>query len=98
MLSSRHAEVFRQFYPKLVAMLPMDDPTFTAKLYNRELLPSNLKASVSARNTPQDKSTYFLDNAIKIDQNLEVLFAVMDDSGYEGVKELAKWMRAACEC
>ena len=97
MLSSRHVEVFRQFYPKLVAMLPMDDPTFTAKLYNRELLPINLKASVSSQHTSKDKSAHFLDNAIKIDQNLEVLFVVMDDSGYDGVKELAKQMRAACE-
>ena len=98
MLSSRHAEVLRRFYHKLVATLPMDDSIFIAKLHNRELLPGNLKASVSARHTSQDKSNHFLDNGIKIDQNLEVLFAVMDDSGYEAVKELAKQMRAACEC
>ena len=98
MLTGRHAEVFRKFYPELVDMLPMDDPKFTAKLYNRDLLPSNLKDMVSAQVTPRNKSTFFLDKGIKIDLNLEALVAVMVGSEYEGVKELAKQMRAACEC
>ena len=98
MLSSRHAEVLRQFYPELVATLPMDDSIFIATLYNRELLPSNLKASVSAQHTSKDKSAFFLDKGIKIDKDLEALVAVMVGSEYEGVKELAKQMRATCEC
>ena len=98
MLTGRHAQVFRQFNPELVDMLPMDDSTFTAKLYSRELLPSNLKNLVSAQVTTRDKSAFFLDKGIKTDQNLEVLVAVMIGSENEGVKELAKQMRAACEC
>ena len=99
-LTDRRAEVFQQFYPDLVNVLPMNDVTFIAILFKRDLLSGNLKDLISAKNTRQEKSTYFLDNSIKIniDRNLEILFTAMDNSGYKNVKELAKRMRAACEC
>ena len=98
MSSGRHAKVFQQFYYQLAKILPMDDPTFTALLFSSNLLPGNLKDSVSAKPTPKEKSIHFLDKAIKDkEENLEILFKVIDDSDFEAVKVLVKQMRTECE-
>jgi len=57
-------KIYIQFYPKLVAVLPMDDATFIAQLYSHDLLPGNGKAMVAAQQTRADKASYFLDKHI----------------------------------
>ena len=51
--------VFQNFYTKLVDILPMDDVTFMADLYGSDLLPGDLKDSISARDTQKKRSAYF---------------------------------------
>ena len=93
--------VFQSFYTKLVDILPMDDATFMADLYGSDLLPGDLKSSISARDTQKKKSAYFLDNAIKpsvtsdVGTSFSKLVTVMEKSEYENVKVLAKQIREA---
>jgi len=88
-------EVFQFFYVQLVKKLPMDDATFTAKLFSRGLLPGDCKDQVKSKATRADKATYFLDHVIK--PSLEDTFVtfnkllkVMEDSEYDDMKELVK--------
>jgi len=89
-------EVFRQFYSKLVNILPMDDATFIAELYQHNLLPGNLKDLISAQLTQKNKVAYFLDNAIKpsvtsgVGISFSDLLTVMENSEYDNVKTLSK--------
>ena len=90
------SEVFRQFYVKLIKILPMNDPLFTAELFASDLLPGYLKQKIEAEKTPVDKAKCFLDH--KISSNVSVgystsfnkLLDVMEDSGNDSLKELAK--------
>jgi len=90
--------VFRDFYPQLVEMLPMDDVTFLSKLYTVNLLPGNVKDQVQSMNTSADKAAHFLDHVIKPSVTISVsslddLIKVMEDGEYDGVKKLAKLIR-----
>ncbi|XP_065917333.1 NACHT, LRR and PYD domains-containing protein 12-like isoform X3 [Dysidea avara] len=95
--------VFQHFYPRLVEILPMNDVTFLSKLYSVKLLPGNMKDQVQACPTQADKATYFLDHVIKpsvisgVGKSFDSLLAVMENSEYDGVKELAKMMRNRME-
>jgi len=74
----------------------MDDVTFIAKLYSRNLLPGDTRDEVESQATRARKAAYFLDHVIK--RSLSTAFAgsfnellkVMEDSEYDDVKELAK--------
>jgi len=61
----KSADVFREFYSKLVQMLPMDDAYFIASLYSNNLLPGNLKDEVKSKPTRADKVSHFLDKMIE---------------------------------
>ena len=92
-------EIFQKFYFKLVKTLPMNDVIFMAKLYSRGLLHGDLKEAIQSLPTSVNKSSYFLDNAIKPSltyddaSGFDVLLNIMEDSEYESVKELAKLIR-----
>ena len=92
-------KIFQQFYPKLVKTLPMDDAFFMAVLYSRDLLPGNHKEHIESLHTSAKKSSYFLDHVIKPSvtsgdaSRFDELLNVMEDSEYQGVKELAKLIR-----
>ena len=60
------SEVFQQFFVKLIKILPMDDPLFTAELFTCDLLPGNLKQKIEAKETRVDKATCFLDDKISL--------------------------------
>ena len=90
------SEVFRQFYVKLVKKLPMDDSLFTAELFTCGLLSDNLKQKIKAKETRVDKATCFLDDKISPDVSVgystsfNKLLDVMEDSGNDSLKKLAK--------
>ena len=98
-------EIFQRFYARLVKTLPMDDAVFTAELYSSNLLPTDLKEHIeshAALPTLAGKASYFLDHMIKPSvtsdeggRQFYELLRVMDDSDYQGVKELAKQIRDA---
>ena len=97
-------EIFRQFYARLVKTLPMDDAVFIAELYSSDLLPADLKEHIESNALPTlpKKASYFLDHMIKPGvtsdeggRQFYELLRVMDDSDYQGVKELAKQIRDA---
>ena len=81
----------------------MDDATFIAELYKHGLLPGDLKELVSVQPSQRNKSTYFLDNAIKpsvttdVGTSFSCLLTIMENSEYENVKSLAEqiksWLR-----
>ena len=62
-----------------------------------------MKDQVQACPTQADKATYFLDHVIKpsvisgVGKSFDGLLAVMENSEYDGVKELAKMMRNRME-
>ena len=92
-------KVFQKFYATLVKTLPMNNAIFMAELYSRDLLPDNLKEHVESLATSAKKASYFLDYVIKPSVTIgdasrfDDLLNVMEDSEYQGVKELAKLIR-----
>ena len=94
------SEVFKQFYDKLVVILPMNDVTFTARLVSHGLLPGNVSDQVKSLTTSSDKASHFLDCVIKtavtigVDRSFNELLNVMEDSKYSTVKELAVQIRS----
>ena len=95
------SEVFKEFYCKLVETLPMNDALFIAKLYSCDLLPDDNKEHVQSLPTSANKAMYFLDHVIKpsvttgVGSSFDQLLNVMEDSGDEVVKELAKLIRTS---
>jgi len=93
------SKVFQQFYPQLVEMLPMKDVTFLSKLFSANLLPDDVKDVVESKPSQASKASYFLDHVIKssvitgVGRSFDDLIKVMEDSEYNGVKELAKLIR-----
>ena len=96
------SEVFKEFYSKLVETLPMNDVTFVAKLYSHDLLSRELKNQLNLSDkTPAVKATIFLDSVIEpsvisdIGSSFDKLLNVMEDSEYQGVKELVEQIRTS---
>ncbi|XP_065901494.1 NACHT, LRR and PYD domains-containing protein 3-like isoform X2 [Dysidea avara] len=93
------SKVFQHFYPQLVEMLPMNDVTFLSKLFSVNLLPGNVKDQVRSISTRADKVTHLLDYVIQpsvmtgVGRSFDDLIKVMEDSEYDGMKELAKLIR-----
>jgi len=91
--------VFQHFYAKLVKTLPMDDAVFIAELFSANLLPDDVKDQVKSMSTRAEKATHFLDHVIQpsvmtgVGRNIDDLIKVMENSEYNGVKELAKLIR-----
>lgn len=94
-------EAYKQFYSKLVETLPMDDAIFIAKLYSSDLLPDDLKEHVESLTTRAKKAMYFLDHVIKpsvtsgVGSSFDDLLNIMEDSEYQGVKELSEQIRTS---
>ena len=92
-------QVFQDYYPKLVEVLPMNDATFIAELVPHGLLPGDLKHQLEAQNTLKHKATHFLDNAIKPsiiigdDNSFTKLLSVMADGDFQSVRNLAKQIK-----
>jgi len=93
------SKVFQHFYAKLVKTLPMDDAVFIAELFSANLLPDDVKDQVKSMSTRADKATHLLDHVIQpsvmtgVGRSFDDLIKVMEDSEYDGVKELAKLIR-----
>ena len=92
-------EVFKQFYVELVTMLPVDDTIFLAKLFSCDLLPGNLMNQVMAKQTRADKAVCFLNGKINCDisigdfRSFDKLLSLMEDSGNDSLKGLAKTIK-----
>ena len=89
------AEVYKQFYARLVKALPMDDVTFIAELYSRDLLPGDARDLVKSLATRASKAAYFLDHVIEPSlansiSSFNKLLKVMENCEYDNVKELAE--------
>ncbi|XP_065919171.1 protein NLRC5-like isoform X2 [Dysidea avara] len=97
------SEIFLDYYPKLVELLPMDDKLFIAKLHGKKLFPGNLKAHIESLPTSAEKANKFLDAVIQPSDNnndmtdLSLLLSVMKDSGYNRVKGLAEEIMSTLE-
>ena len=95
------SDVFKEFYSKLVKTLPMDDALFIAELYSRDLLPDDVIEHVQSLPTKANKAMYFLNHVIKpsvttsVGSSFDQLLNIMEDSEYQGVKELAKLIRTS---
>ena len=93
------SKVFQHFYAKLVKTLPMDDVVFIAELFSANLLSGEARHLVDSKPTPASKAKYFLDHMIEpsvttgVGSSFDDLIKVMEDSEYDGVKELAKLIR-----
>jgi len=93
-------QVFEDNYEALVTSLPMDDAIFIAKIHSKRLLPGNLKSTIESQKTSADKATVFLDKAIEPSLKndditpLKKLLTVMEDSGNDSLKKLAKTIRS----
>jgi len=96
-------QVFQDNYEALVTSLPMDDVIFIAKIHSRRLLPGDIKAKLKKLDTPAEKATEFLDQMIepflKNDDvtPLKKLLTVMEDSGNDSLKKLAKTIRSVLD-
>ena len=83
-MSTDHIEkIFQERYSELVNILPMNDDTFIAELFSKELLPGDLKQSVSAQYTKTKRAAYFLDYAISpsVGESFKILLEVMYTTG-----------------
>ncbi|XP_065900737.1 NACHT, LRR and PYD domains-containing protein 3-like isoform X3 [Dysidea avara] len=93
------SKVFQHFYAKLVKTLPMDDAVFIAEMFSANLLPDDAKDLVESKPSRASKASYFLDHMIKpsvltgVGRSFDDLIKVMEDSEYDGVKELAGMIR-----
>ena len=96
-------QLFEDNYEALVTSLPMDDAIFVAKLRSKQLLPGNLKSTIESQKTSADKATVFLDKAIEPSLKndditpLKKLLTVMEDSGNDLLKKLAKTIRSTLD-
>jgi len=95
------AEVFKEFYSKLVKTLPMNDAVFIAELVSNDLLPGDLEEQLESQRTLADKATHFLKRVIKPSvsssdgSSFDRLLNVMEDSEYEHVRNLTKLIRTS---
>ena len=94
-------DVYDDYYPKLIRVLPMNDSLFIAQLYSNKFLPGDAKESVMVRPTRADKATFFLDNYIvkgfdddgMSNQLFIELIRVMEKSDDLVLKSVAKEIR-----
>ena len=57
--------VYNHFLPQLTKSLPMKDPSFLAKLAEKELFYGNTKSKVKSYSTDAEAAEYFLDKIIE---------------------------------
>ena len=94
---------FKEFYTKLVKVLPMNN--ISSDLYSHDLLPGDHKAKIKALDTQKEKAEYFLDHVIEpgmaigyTGQFVEML-KVMENSDDPPVKflveEIKKYLKSS---
>ena len=89
------SEVYNQFYPNLVEVLPMNDQQFFKSLVSSGLLSGDLLNQVETRETPAEKAKCFLVNKISNDvsrgyfESFYELLNKMRDSGNDNVQASA---------
>ena len=59
-------EAFNKISIELHKILPLDDPIFLEVLEQKRLLPGDTRSKIGAERTRRDKSSYFIQNVIKI--------------------------------
>ena len=90
------AELFEYYYTALVYSLPIKDADFLNELFKNDLLPGDLKTKLESLTLRNERSSYFLDNMIKVglavgdSRCFTTLLTVMKSSKYDNVKDLAK--------
>ena len=58
-------ELFDQYHPILVYLLPIKDTDFIDELLKYDLLSEDVKFKLESLNMPYERSSYFLNNVIK---------------------------------
>ena len=92
------ADIFKEFYPKLLEILPID--CLISQLYSKQLLSSNHKERLQALTTKKERAKCFLDEVIepgiKVDcmEQFYEMLAVMVKSDDPPVRFLAKEMKS----
>ena len=89
------SEVYNQFHPNLVEVLPMNDQQFLKSLVSSGLLSVDLLNQVETKETPTEKAKCFLVNKISHDvsrgyfDSFYELLNKMKDNGNDNVQALA---------
>ena len=93
--------VFKQFYVKLVKSLPMQNAVFLAELFSAHMLSIDLKRSIKAEKTPEDKAMCFLDDRIYLDiskgdfRSFDALLNIMKKRDFRTLNNLAEKIKVA---
>ena len=88
-------ELFEQYHPILVYLLPVKDTDFIDKLLEHDLLSEDVKSKLESLTVPYERSSYLLNNVIKpglvVGNNrcFVNLLSVMKCSKHDLVKDLA---------
>jgi len=96
-------DVYYEFNPKLVNMLPVKDPIFSSRLVQKGMFFGDVKAKVKAQPTDADAADYFLDHVIQppLDNGdigpFEKLLTVMEQFNSQQLKKLASTIRQKLE-
>ncbi|XP_065905030.1 uncharacterized protein [Dysidea avara] len=91
-------DVFTDFYEQLVASLPMKDAIFRAKLTQKGLMHSELKATVNSMPTEIQGAQLFLNSIVKAlsigyTESFEKLLLVMEEFRCASLQKLARGIR-----
>ena len=87
-------DAFKQFYPKLLEILPVD--RLITQFYSKQLLSSDHKSRLDVLSTHKERTKYFLDEvvepSVKIDftDQFDEMLGIMANSDDPAVKFLAK--------
>ena len=90
------SEVFKQFHPDLIEVLPMNDELFLINLVSCGLLPGDLLNQIKTKETPAEKAKCYLSNKISYDvsegdfESFHELLDIMEESGNDNAQALAK--------
>ena len=91
-------DIFKEFYPKLLGILPID--CLITQLYSKQLLSSNHKDRLQALTTKKERVKYFLDEVIEPGlqvgcmEQFDEMLAVMVKSDDPPVKFLANEIKS----
>ena len=80
-VSSR--KVFKEFKPKLISSLPLNDVTFVSIIVNKFFISGKIATTMEAQKTETDKALYFLNSVIchDIEKHFIELLKVMEIYG-----------------
>ena len=93
--------MYEQFSATLLNSLPMDDASFIEELYSHNLLSDEVKDLMKSQPAQVDMATTFLKHVIEPSvtsgdgSNFNKLLEIMEESGHDNLKELAKQIRTS---